>query len=312
MGHESADVPFFEVRHAVADADGNVYCAGTFPAPAPKRDDEPHSYYTTSDFRKLFSNDGIWSYDAGLRAGSWRREGGPIGWLAMHAPGWLSVFMDPGYQNRPFVISTRDGSLGDGPHGALRSFRRVHLDGDGTFVALVQEEEGSDRVVRVSPTKNWSRVPIFEPTGFFARMLVSNELVLDTTGTLALASDGDLVVCSKARQVAHLCRFDRGGRRLFDAPAPLKGSPREMTLVRGRDGIVWAWAKGELCAVTREAAITNVLGPGMSEGLGPALAALPDGTLLFFGDDGRLARARTNGAQITSFEIVPLPTTQFR
>ena len=304
MGHESADVPFFEVRHAVADSDGNVHCAGTLPAPPPERDDEPCSFYTTSDGRKLFCTNGIWSYDAQLRPRSWRREGGAIGWLAMHAPGRLAVFMDEGDHNAPFVLSTSDGSLGDGPPPALRSFRRVLVDGDGTFVVMVRDDEASDALARISPDKGFGRVPLFAPTGFFARMLASNELSLDGLGAFTLASDGDLVVHVESRRARWLRRYDRAGRRTLDAPSPLQGFAQEATLVAGPDGIVWAWAKRNLCAVTRDALVPNALARGMTEGLGPALAALPDGTLVFFGDDGRIARASTKGTQVASFAIV--------
>jgi len=37
MSHERDDVPFYEVKHAVVDDVGNIYCAGTLPTAPPER-----------------------------------------------------------------------------------------------------------------------------------------------------------------------------------------------------------------------------------------------------------------------------------
>ena len=283
----STGVGFEMVRHAVADAAGNIYCAGAF-----------HQEVSA-----------VWAYDRDLRL-RWKVvPARPCAGLALHAPGTVTIMSVQGERRDARTLSAEDGSPGDAP-GPLAVYRQALLDADGTYV-----------VARIDPTQDWKEVPLFAAKGFFARM---GSRKLDFSGHVwvALASDGDLVVHHGGvmEYEMHFSRFDRQGRRKFKTSVGVEGM-NEPKLVPGVDGIVWAKSFMHLRAIT-PTAVTEVSLPSEGEfsiadvdlkrerplldSLDDAFVSMPDGSLVFFGfgphDPGHIIRATTNGPTITRMD----------
>jgi hypothetical protein len=180
----------------------------------------------------------------------------------------------------------------------LAGYRQALRDADGTWVVVAQEAVG-----RLAATQDWKEVPLFDTQGFFARLTASDELACGWGASIALASDGDLVVHhAEIGEKPLLSRFDRQGHRKLSVPSPLGGTfGWDTQLATGIGGIVWAWGQRRLCAVTPAGVHPVALPPDAAE-LSEAFAAMPDGSLLLFGRDGRVVRATMNGLAIVRWE----------
>jgi hypothetical protein len=292
-------IRFYDMPMALVDAAGNLYCAGslyrTTPRDAREEDDGDDDSAMDDDESFVPS---VWSWDASLRP-RWRVDlpssCARIGFLA---PASLTCVIEE--ETEPMTLSMADGTGFGAPVEAVKlaGYRQALRDADGTWVVVAQEAVG-----RLAATQDWKEVPLFDTQGFFARLTASDELACGWGASIALASDGDLVVHhAEIGEKPLLSRFDRQGHRKLSVPSPLGGTfGWDTQLATGIGGIVWAWGQRRLCAVTPAGVHPVALPPDAAE-LSEAFAAMPDGSLLLFGRDGRVVRATMNGLAIVRWE----------
>ncbi len=303
---------FTGVTQALVDAAGNLYCVGALYATTPRDDDdyaeaaeeeeeeeEEEDDVFAKDDDHEYAIESLWSCDAALRP-RWKVElSSTPTRIGLLAPDSITCATEE--ESEPTTLSTADGSGFGAPTEVvnLAGYRQALRDADGTWIVVTQKA-----VARVAPAQGWKAIPLFAVEGFFARMTASDELECTWGAAIALASDGDLVVhhAEIGEKPPQLSRFDRHGHRKLSVSSPLGGTfGHDTQLATGVGGIVWAWGQQKLCAVT-PVAVHPISLPPDAERLGPAIAAMPDGSLLFFGEEGRVVRAAMNGLAIVRWE----------
>ena len=304
------------VEQALVDAEGNLYFAGSHSEASvdeeeeleePVEDDADDADDAGDDEDDKEDDEEpecsvytAWSCDAALRL-RWK-VGLPSECvrMAMLAPGSITYVLDESPE--PMTLSIADGSgFGALPEvQQLAGYQQALRDLDGTWVVTT-----SETVTRLDPAQGWKPIPLFAVEGFFARLASSDTLTFDWGASIAIASDGDLVVhhADMKQQQPQISRFDRRGHRKLSVPSPLGVTfGRDGRLTTGVGGIVWACG-GSLCAVT-PTGVEPVALPPDAEGLLAAVIATTDGSLLFFGQEGRMGRATMNGTGIARWEVV--------
>ena len=283
------------VTHAIRDGAGNIYCAGYVSAPA-----DLHAGYFEKGGRIYFDY-AVWSYDADRKPRWMIRSAYACDGLSLCFPGFLAVIPVHLDLSHALTVSLSDGSEGGLVPEALSPYRQALLDHDGTYIVATDKQ-----ALRVDPARDWSIVPLFAVSGLFGH--VSH--VSAPNMRIALASDGDLVVHHGGPDSHHVqvTRYDRRGHRKLAASQKVEVD--DTTLVPGTDGIVWARRYGGLRAITRDS-VFDVSAPTTRplSGFDPAMVALPDGSLLWFGvgpeDGGHVFRATTRGLLIENLEELP-------
>jgi hypothetical protein len=299
------------VWDVLVDTAGNLYCVGSIYVTTPREDEDDDENddeqdedneddVLAKDDDDEHTIDAIWSWDPSLRL-RWKFQlPSACLQISLLAPATLTYF--PEGEGEPTSLSVADGSRVEISDEAthLADYAQPLRDSDGTWVVL-----SGHTISRLAPSQGWSKVPLFKPQGFFSRLTSSNEMHCGLAPAIALASDGDLVLSyAEEGEKLQLTRFDRQGHRKLSVPSPVGGSFGSNTrLETGVGGTVWAWGEGKLFAVTPVAVHTVAL-PPEATGLEPAFAAMPDGSLLFFGDAGRVMRTTMNGVVVARWEQV--------